>query len=102
MIMTQKPVPTPDEHNDQYEAGQIDLETAFRLSLLHLSLLYKLKEVDLLVLNGLLRDVQAIAEELKMHRPSAAMRLRLLEWVKQAEDAAAALSEKKGAGQPSS
>jgi hypothetical protein len=57
-------------------------------------LLYKYKEVDLLVLNGLLRDVQAIAEELKLHRPSAAMRLRLLEWVKQAEDAAAALAKR--------
>jgi hypothetical protein len=85
-------LPTADELSDQYEAGQIDHETALRLSLHHLKLLYKLKEVDLLVLNGLLRDVQAIAEELKMHRPSAAMRLRLLEWVKQAEDAAAALA----------
>jgi hypothetical protein len=53
--------------------------------------LYKLKEVDLLVLNGLLRDIQAIAEELKVSQPSEAMRLRLLEWVKQAEDAAAAI-----------
>jgi hypothetical protein len=90
--MTQNPLPSPDEIDAQYEAGQIDLETAFKLSLLHLSLLYKLKEIDILVLNGLLRDVQAIAEELKMHRPSAALRLRLLEWVKQAEDAAAALA----------
>jgi hypothetical protein len=92
MIMTQNPLPSPDEIDAQYEAGQIDLETAFKLSLLHLSLLYKLKEIDILVLNGLLRDVQAIVEELKMHRPSAALRLRLLEWVKQAEDAAAALA----------
>jgi hypothetical protein len=90
--MTQNPLPTPDELNAQYEAGQIDLETAFRLSLLHLSLLYKLKEVDLLVINGLLRDVQAIAEELKMNRPSEAMRMRLLEWVRQAEETAAALA----------
>jgi hypothetical protein len=90
--VTQNYLPTPDELNTQYEAGQIDLETAFRLSLLHLSLLYKLKEVDLLVLNGLLRDVQAIAEELKVRRPSEAMRLRLLEWVRQAEDAAAAVA----------
>jgi hypothetical protein len=90
--MTQNPLPTPDELNTQYEAGQIDLETAFRLSLLHLSLLYKLKEVDLLVINGLLRDVQAIAEELKMNRPSEAMRMRLLEWVRQAEETAAALA----------
>jgi hypothetical protein len=89
--MTKDPLPTPDELNDQYEAGQIDLETAFKLSLRHLSLLYQLKEVDILVLNGLLQDVRAIAEELKLHQPSAAMRLRLLEWVKQAEDAAAAL-----------
>jgi hypothetical protein len=90
--VTQNYLPTPDELNTQYEAGQIDLETAFRLSLLHLSLLYKLKEVDLLVLNGLLQDVQAIAEELKVRRPSEAMRLRLLEWVRQAEDAAAAVA----------
>jgi hypothetical protein len=91
--MTKDSLPTPDELTEQYKAGQIDHDTAFLLALQHLSLLYKLKEVDLLVLNGLLRDVQAIAEELKMHRPSAAMRLRLLEWVKQAEEAAAALAE---------
>jgi hypothetical protein len=96
--MTQNPLPTPDELNAQYEAGQIDLETAFRLSLLHLSLLYKLKEVDLLVINGLLRDVQAIAEELKVSRPSEAMRLRLLEWVRQAEETAAALARVEHAG----
>jgi hypothetical protein len=92
MIMTQNPLPSPDEIDAQYEAGQIDLETAFRLSLLHLSLLYKLKEVDILVLNGLLQDVQAIAEELKVARPSAAARMRLLEWVKQAEAVAAMAS----------
>jgi hypothetical protein len=96
MIMTQTPLPTPDELNDQYEAGQIDLETAFRLSLLHLSLLYKLKEIDIIVMNGLLEDVRAIAEELKVARPSAAMRLRLLEWVKQAEDAAVVISSRGG------
>jgi hypothetical protein len=85
-------LPTPDDLSDQYEAGQIDHETAFRLSLHHLRLLYRYKEIDLLVMNGLLRDVQAIAEELKVSRPSEAMRMRLLEWVKQAEDAAAALA----------
>jgi hypothetical protein len=84
-------LPSPDDLNAQYEADQIDLETAFRLSLLHLSLLYKLKEVDVLVLNGLLQDVQSIAEELKLERPSAAMCMRLLEWVKQAEAATAAI-----------
>jgi hypothetical protein len=92
--MTQNHLPTADDLSNQYESGQIDHETALRLSLHHLRLLYKYKEVDLLVLNGLLRDVQAIAEELKLHRPSAAMRLRLLEWVKQAEDAAAALAKR--------
>jgi hypothetical protein len=92
--MTQNHLPTADDLSHQYESGQIDHETALRLSLHHLRLLYKYKEVDLLVLNGLLRDVQAIAEELKLHRPSAAMRLRLLEWVKQAEDAAAALAKR--------
>jgi hypothetical protein len=85
-------LPTADDLSDQYESGQIDHETALRLSLHHLRLLYRYKEIDLLVLNGLLRDVQAIAEELKVHRPSAALRMRLLEWVKQAEDAAAALA----------
>jgi hypothetical protein len=89
--MIHPPLPIPDDLTDQYKAGQIDLETAVLLSLRHLSLLYKLKEVDLLVLNGLLRDIQAIAEELKVSQPSEAMRLRLLEWVKQAEDAAAAI-----------
>jgi hypothetical protein len=92
--MTHPHLPTPDELAEQIRAGQLDYETAFLLSLQHLSLLYKLKEVDLLVLNGLLRDVQAIAEVLKVHQPSAALRLRLLEWVKQAEDAAAALADR--------
>jgi hypothetical protein len=92
MTMTHPQLPTPDEITAQLDAGQIDLETTVRLSLRHLALLYQLKEVDLLVLNGLLQDVRAIAEELKLHQPSAAMRLRLLEWVKQAEDAAAALA----------
>jgi hypothetical protein len=90
--MPQTDLPTPDDLSDQYESGQIDHETAFRLSLHHLRLLYKYKEIDLLVMNGLLRDVQAIAEELKVSRPSETMRMRLLEWVKQAEDAAAALA----------
>jgi hypothetical protein len=67
------------------------LETAFLLLLQHVRLLYQLKEVDLLVINGLLQDVQAIAEELKLERPSAATRMRLLEWVRQAEEAAASL-----------
>jgi hypothetical protein len=90
--MTHPQLPTADDLSDQYESGQIDHDTALRLSLHHLRLLYRYKEIDLLVLNGLLRDVQAIAEELKLHRPSAALRLRLLEWVKQAEDAADALA----------
>jgi hypothetical protein len=87
-------LPTPDDLTTQLDTGQIDLERTVRLSLRHLALLYQLKEVDLLVLNGLLQDVRAIAEELKLHQPSAAMRMRLLEWVKQAEDAAAALAAK--------
>jgi hypothetical protein len=92
MTMTKPHLPTPDDLTTQLDTGQIDLETTVRLSLRHLALLYQLKEVDLLVLNGLLQDVRAIAEELKLHQPSAAMRMRLLEWVKQAEDAAAALA----------
>jgi hypothetical protein len=32
--------------------------------------------------------VQAISETLQLERPSAAMRLRLLAWVKQVEDGA--------------
>jgi predicted transcriptional regulator len=80
-------LPTPDELATQYKAGQIELEAAFLLLLEHVRLLYQLKEVDILVLNGLLQDVQLIAEELKLERPSAAMRLRLLEWVRQIEDA---------------
>ena len=88
-------LPTPDDLTNQYKAGQIDLETTVLLSLRHLSLLYKLKEIDLLVLNGLLRDIQAIAEELKVQQPSETMRLRLLEWVKQAEQAAEALAGEK-------
>jgi hypothetical protein len=90
--MTHPPLPTPDELIAQFQAGQLDQQRATLLSLHHLSLLYKLKEVDILVLNGLLQDVRAIAEELHVARPSAAVRMRLLEWVKQAEDAAAALA----------
>jgi hypothetical protein len=90
MTMPHPNLPTPDDLEAQYQAGQIDLETAFLGLLQHVRLLYQLKEVDILVMNGLLDDVQAIAEELKVARPSAATRLRLLEWVKQIEDGAAA------------
>jgi hypothetical protein len=86
--MTKNPLPTPDELFEQYQTKQIDLETAFLLLLQHVRLLYQLKEVDILVTNGLLQDVQAISETLQLERPSAAMRLRLLAWVKQVEDGA--------------
>ena len=82
-------LPTPDEIDAQFEAGQLELEAAFRLLLRHVRLLYQLKEVDILIMNGLLQDVQVIAEELKLERPSAATRLRLLEWIEQIEAAAA-------------
>jgi hypothetical protein len=39
--------------------------------------------------------VEAIAEELKLERPSAAMRIRLLEWVKQIEEAAVRQAERR-------
>jgi hypothetical protein len=84
-------LPTPDELATQYEAGQIELEAAFLLLLRHVQLLYQLKEVDILVTNGLLQDVQVISEELKLERPSAATRLRLLEWVNQLEASAGAV-----------
>jgi hypothetical protein len=80
-------LPTPDELNAQYEAGQIDLETAFRLSLHHIRLLYHLKEVDRLVINGLLQDVKVLAEELGVEQPSAEMRQQLLTWARQTEAA---------------
>jgi predicted transcriptional regulator len=88
-------LPNPDELAAQYEAGQIELEAAFLLLLQHVRLLYQLKELDILVLNGLLQDVEAIAEELKLERPSAAMRIRLLEWVKQIEEAAGRQAERR-------
>jgi hypothetical protein len=47
--------------------------------------------VDILVTNGLLQDVQVISEELKLERPSAATRMRLLEWVNQLEASAEAV-----------
>jgi hypothetical protein len=84
-------LPTPDDLAAQYEAGQIALAAAFLLLLRHVQLLYQLKEVDILVTNGLLQDVQVISEELKLERPSAATRLRLLEWVNQLEASAGAV-----------
>jgi hypothetical protein len=81
-------LPTPDDLAAQYEAGQIDLEAAFLLLLQHVRLLYQLKEVDILVMNGLLQDVEVITAALKLERPSAATRMRLLEWVRQIEEAA--------------
>jgi hypothetical protein len=78
-------LPTPEELEAQYKAGQLDLEAAFLLLLRHVQLLYQLKEVDILVTNGLLQDVQVMAEALKLERPSAATRMRLLEWVHQVE-----------------
>jgi hypothetical protein len=39
-------------------------------------------------MNGLLQDVEVITAALKLERPSAATRMRLLEWVRQIEEAA--------------
>jgi hypothetical protein len=49
-------------------------------------LLQGINELQKIVLNGLLDDVKAIAEELELERPSAASRQRLKDWIRQAED----------------
>jgi hypothetical protein len=76
---------SPDELTRLYKAGENDLETLALETLCHILVLQGINEMQKIVLNGLLRDVKAIAEELELERPSEASRARLKAWIAQAE-----------------
>jgi hypothetical protein len=82
----------PDELTLLYKTGALDLETLALQTLRHITLLQGLNELQKIVLNGLLDDVKAIAEELDLERPSAASRARLKAWIRQAEEITAPLA----------
>jgi hypothetical protein len=67
------------------KAGEIELVEAVKLILEHLAVLYQYKNVDLLLLNGLLRDMAAVAAELHLARPSAVLTDHLKALARQAE-----------------
>jgi hypothetical protein len=81
----------PDELTRLYIAGEIDLETLVLETLHHIMVLQGINELQKIVLNGLLNDVKAIAEELDLERPSAASRARLKAWIRQVEEFAGPL-----------
>jgi hypothetical protein len=54
----------PDELTRLYETGAISLETLALEALHHIAVLQAINEMQKIVLNGLLQDVKAIAEEL--------------------------------------
>jgi hypothetical protein len=76
--------PEPDDLIDQYDTGQLDAGQLFRQICRHLAILYQLKGVDLIVMNGLLQDMAAVTAELNLARPSAETRQRLKVWAEQA------------------
>jgi hypothetical protein len=78
---------SPDELTRLYETGAIDLETLALEALHHILVLQGINEMQKIVINGLLQDVKAIAEELDLDRPSAASRARLKAWIRQTEAA---------------
>jgi hypothetical protein len=81
--MSTPQLPDPNDLFTQYDTGQIDQRELNRQFCRHLSVLYNLKELDLLIVNGLLQDMAAVAAELQLDRPSEAMRQRLKAWVQQ-------------------
>jgi hypothetical protein len=85
---------------DQYEAGEIDLETLAFQTLHHVAILYTIKEINKIVINGLLEDVGVLADHQQVERPSAASRERLKEWRRQAQEAAAAADRSAGLDPP--
>jgi hypothetical protein len=58
----------------------------------HILVLQGINEVQKIVLDGLLRDVKAIAEELELERPSAASRQRLKDWIRRVEEVSGPLA----------
>jgi hypothetical protein len=77
---------SPDELTRLYKAGEADLELLVLQTLRHVLVLQGLNEMQRIVLDGLLRDVKVIAEELDIDRPSEASRARLKTWIWQVED----------------
>jgi hypothetical protein len=77
---------SPDELTRRYKAGEIDLETLTLETLHHILVLQAINELQKIVLDGLLKDVKAIAEALDIDRPSEASRARLKAWIRQVEE----------------
>ena len=74
----------PDDLIDQYDTGQLDAGQLFRQICRHLAILYQLKGVDLIVMNGLLQDMAVVTAALNVERPSEETRQRLKAWAEQA------------------
>ena len=66
-------LPKPSALILQLDQGRLEPVEAVRLILEHLAVLYQYKKVDLLLLNGLLRDMAAVTEELHLERPSVVL-----------------------------
>jgi hypothetical protein len=78
-------LPEPSAVRGQLQAGEIEPVEAVKLILEHLAVLYQYKKVDLLLLNGLLRDMAAVTAELKLERPSAVLTDHLKALARQAQ-----------------
>jgi hypothetical protein len=78
-------LPKPSEMRVQLTAGQLELVEAVKLILEHLAVLYQYKQVDLLLLNGLLRDMAAVTAELHLERPSEVLTQHLKALARQAQ-----------------
>jgi hypothetical protein len=78
-------LPKPSALRGQLAAGEIELIEAVKLILEHLAVLYQYKQVDLLLLNGLLRDMAAVTAELNLERPSAVLTDHLKALARQVE-----------------
>ena len=74
-------LPPPEEIMAQYKEEEIDLEMLAIQTLRHVIILNAIKEIEQIVLNGLLEDVQMITDALKLKRPSAPSRERLKAWL---------------------
>jgi hypothetical protein len=78
-------LPKPSELVGLVDKGRLEPVEAVRLILEHLAVLYQYKNGDLLLLNGLLRDMAAVIEELKLERPSAVLTDHLKALARQAQ-----------------
>jgi hypothetical protein len=85
--------PKPSELIGLLDKGRLEPVEAVRLILEHLAVLYQYKNVDLLLLNGLLRDMAAVTAELHLARPSAVLTDHLKALAQQAQSREAAAGE---------